>query len=253
MIYTKNCTTCKKNLSIDLFYKDRSKSLGVSNQCKECKKSYNRSYSLKNGVNPVGSGNHNNHKGGRPKSITVSVTKKKVKTATRKTIDPDYLRDINRKAYLKRKENDPEYFKRQYLKRKEKDPDFKKKEHKKYYQKNKDTILSKRKERRKNDPVYALGIRIRNLINVSFSKKGKRKKSKAEIILGCTIPEFHRHIESLFVEGMNWDNRSKWDIDHKIPIASANTEEDIIRLNHYTNLRPLWSYDNRSKGARYEH
>jgi hypothetical protein len=33
-----------------------------------------------------------------------------------------------------------------------------------------------------------------------------------------------------------------WDIDHIIPISSAKTKEDIIRLNHYTNLQPLCSY-----------
>jgi hypothetical protein len=36
-----------------------------------------------------------------------------------------------------------------------------------------------------------------------------------------------------------------WDIDHIIPLAPAETEEDVIRLNHYTNLQPLCSYTNR--------
>ena len=56
---------------------------------------------------------------------------------------------------------------------------------------------------------------------------------------------------------MNWDNKGNpkdgilelnktWDIDHIIPISTAITEEDIIRLNHYTNLQPLCSYYNRN-------
>ena len=36
-----------------------------------------------------------------------------------------------------------------------------------------------------------------------------------------------------------------WDIDHIEPLANATCEEDIIRLNHYTNLRPLCSKVNR--------
>jgi hypothetical protein len=52
---------------------------------------------------------------------------------------------------------------------------------------------------------------------------------------------------------MNWDNRGLyngemmygWDIDHIIPISTAETEEDLIRLNHFTNLQPLCSYINR--------
>jgi hypothetical protein len=57
----------------------------------------------------------------------------------------------------------------------------------------------------------------------------------------------------MFEPWMTWENRGLyngelnygWDIDHRIPLASANTEEDIIRLNHFTNLQPLCSYTNR--------
>ena len=52
---------------------------------------------------------------------------------------------------------------------------------------------------------------------------------------------------------MNWDNYGLyngepnygWDIDHIIPLSSANTENDLIRLNHYSNLQPLCSKFNR--------
>jgi hypothetical protein len=61
-------------------------------------------------------------------------------------------------------------------------------------------------------------------------------------------------MESQFKEWMSWENHGiieigivniGWDIDHIIPISSAKTEEDVIRLNHYTNLQPLCSYTNR--------
>ena len=52
---------------------------------------------------------------------------------------------------------------------------------------------------------------------------------------------------------MNWDNHGKyngefcygWDIDHIVPISSAKDKEDVIRLNHHTNLQPLCSKMNR--------
>ena len=53
---------------------------------------------------------------------------------------------------------------------------------------------------------------------------------------------------------MNWENYGKyekdkynvgWDIGHIIPLKTAKTEEDIIRLNNYTNLKPLCSKINR--------
>ena len=48
----------------------------------------------------------------------------------------------------------------------------------------------------------------------------------------------------------NWNGYPKelnaaWDIDHIIPISTAETEEEIIKLSHYTNLQPLCSYTNR--------
>ena len=51
---------------------------------------------------------------------------------------------------------------------------------------------------------------------------------------------------------MNWENRGLWHIDHIIPLATAKTEDEIIRLNHYTNLQPLWAIDNLKKGTRNE-
>lgn len=36
-----------------------------------------------------------------------------------------------------------------------------------------------------------------------------------------------------------------WDLDHIIPISSAKTEDDLIKLNHYTNFQPLCSKINR--------
>ena len=53
---------------------------------------------------------------------------------------------------------------------------------------------------------------------------------------------------------MTWENHGKynnsegygWDIDHIIPISMAKTEEDVIKLNHYSNLQPLCSKINRN-------
>ena len=101
-----------------------------------------------------------------------------------------------------------------------------------------------RKKRLENDPQYRLKNNIRRLILLSFSNKGYSKKSRTNQILGIDYDGFMKHIESQFTEGMTWDNRGEWELDHKIPISLGNTEEEIIRLNHYSNFRPLWRKDN---------
>ena len=107
-----------------------------------------------------------------------------------------------------------------------------------------------------NDPLFNLNNNIGSLIRDSFRYKGFKKSSKTLIILGCSIEEFKQHLESKFETWMNWENKGNpkdgilelnktWDIDHIIPVSSAKTEEDIIKLNHYSNLQPLCSYTNR--------
>ena len=49
---------------------------------------------------------------------------------------------------------------------------------------------------------------------------------------------------------MKWDNHGKWHIDHIIPLSSAETEEEVYNLCHYTNLQPLWGEDNLKKGKK---
>ena len=124
---------------------------------------------------------------------------------------------------------------------------------KKYYSENKEKRNEYRKEKRKTDPKYRLECIIRTLINNSFKRNGFTKISRTYTILGCTFEEFKQHLETQFESWMTWDNYGLyngelnygWDIDHIIPSSSAVTEEDVIKLNHYTNLKPLCSKVNR--------
>lgn len=101
-----------------------------------------------------------------------------------------------------------------------------------------------RKKRLENDPQYKLKNNIRRLILLSLNKKGYSKKSKTNEILGIDYNGFMKHIESQFIDGMSWDNRGEWELDHIIPVSLGKGEEEIIRLNHYSNFRPLWRKDN---------
>lgn len=47
---------------------------------------------------------------------------------------------------------------------------------------------------------------------------------------------------------MTWDNYGEWHIDHIIPISSAKSLYDGIRLSQLENLQPLWAEENILKG-----
>jgi hypothetical protein len=118
---------------------------------------------------------------------------------------------------------------------------------KKWREKNKEHIKEyKRKyenHKIKTDTLYKLKKILRNNIIRGI----KHKKFTTPEIIGCDYIFFKTYFESLFIENMNWDNHGEWHIDHKIPLSTAKNEEELYKLNHYTNLQPLWSTDNLKK------
>jgi len=101
-----------------------------------------------------------------------------------------------------------------------------------------------------------LRYRISNNITVSLKRNGGKKLSKTTDILGCSFDDFRNHIESLWESWMSWENygnpkdgiyqpNKTWDLDHITPSSKATSEEEILKLNHYSNFQPLCSYNNR--------
>ena len=71
-------------------------------------------------------------------------------------------------------------------------------------------------------------------------------------MLGADFDTVFKHIESQFIDGMTWEKYGQkgFHIDHKIPLCSAQNEEELLRLLHYSNLQPLWATDNHKKGGK---
>lgn len=105
------------------------------------------------------------------------------------------------------------------------------------------------KKRLKN-PKNRVHGRISANMRIALRKKGISKDNPTFKMLGYSCDELILHIEKQFLKGMNWENIGDWHIDHIIPLDTAETIEDIILLNHFTNLRPLWAKENLSKGKR---
>lgn len=113
-----------------------------------------------------------------------------------------------------------------------------------------------KKKRIEKDSLFKITISIRRMISNRLKSKLKYNLKATNQILGCTFEEFKQHIEKQFLWWMKWENygnpkdgliepNKTWDLDHIIPVASAKTEEELIKLNHYTNYQPLCSYINR--------
>ena len=67
--------------------------------------------------------------------------------------------------------------------------------------------------------------------------------------IGCSRSALMHHIEKRFTLGMTWDKYGQWEVDHIVPLSSASTFSETIRLCHYTNLQPLWKRENQMKGG----
>ena len=110
---------------------------------------------------------------------------------------------------------------------------------------------ARHKQRAASDPQYRLARSLRG--RLSLALKGQLKVARTLELLGCTLEDLQKHLESQFKDGMTWENYGEWHIDHIKPCASFDlTDPAQQRLcAHYTNLQPLWAAENISKGAKH--
>lgn len=101
------------------------------------------------------------------------------------------------------------------------------------------------------DFLYSAKLRLRQAVYDSFKRIGKNKPTNSLKLLGCTWKEAKAHIENLWQEGMSWDNRSDWHIDHIRPVSSFR-EDELHLMNRIENLQPLWAKDNLLKGDKFD-
>jgi len=222
----KVCKKCKVEKELTEFFKDKSKKDGFRSNCKSCVKVYKEAN--KDKLNAYA---RDYNKAYREANKEEVKAKQKVYYEANK----DKL-NANNKAYI------------------EANKDKVKAKQKAYREANKDKrnayARDYARERRKTDPLFKMKHNLRCRTCLAFKDKGYSKTSKTQEILGADWEVVEAHIEKQFTKGMSWDNQGDWHIDHIMPLASANTIEETIRLCHYTNLQPLWALDNLEKGAK---
>ena len=213
----KTCTVCKTELSKDQFHRESKSKDGLSSQCKKC-------CSVKKQKKYAAN----------PEKIKLAASLYAVKNKEKvKTVNKIYHLDNKEKINSRKKQ---------------------------YYLDNKAELIrvgvNYKRERYANDNLYKLSQNIRTVIRNAFKNNNFSKKSKTSQILGCSFVDFKLYLESKFEPWMNWSNygnwngapkdiNTAWDIDHIIPLTQAKNEDEMVKLNHYTNLQPLCSYCNR--------
>lgn len=104
----------------------------------------------------------------------------------------------------------------------------------------------------KTDVQFRLRKRLRTRLHKGLS--GARKEYKTQELLGCSFTYLKTWLEDRFSEGMSWDNYGKggWEIDHVKPLSSFDLtkKEAIFAACNYTNLQPLWRWENIAKGRK---
>lgn len=174
------------------------------------------------------------------------------------------IRAEQKEYYSKNKEKINESNKANYNKNKEKrnlqskawrekNPERDKELKKIWYEKNKHKRAEQIKIRKEKDHLFKLKTAISARIRNGIKSTGFCKNFKTKEILGCTYEEFKIYLESKWRSWMSWENYGKyngqlnhgWDLDHIICLSIAKTEEEVVKLNHYTNFQPLCSRVNR--------
>jgi hypothetical protein len=248
------CVNCKEKLDICMFNKDKSRKNGIKIYCKNCCKQ--RYIAKKDKISK---------RQKERRSLDIEKYKKhareryaKDKEKNRKKQKDYFYKNYERiKAYrLKRYRENIEVERkkrRDYYNSLSQESKFKK--NRKNYLRNKQKIIERsikrRKIRLKIDPVFLLKETIKARLAGAFRRKNITKKTLSILRTGCDFDFLKKYIESKFVEGMSWENKELWHIDHIKPLSSFDLtdEEQLKEACHYTNLQPLWAYDNLSKGS----
>ena len=249
----KICTKCNLEKEFTEFVTRKSSKDGFRSQCKKCLATNSKKYREINKDKIL-----ENKKKDYAKNS--ERYKRKAKEWSQENIEQK--KETARKYHIKNKDLITERVKQWYLNNKEYASSRGKIHYKKnresyllkgknYYEKNKVKIKiysrEYAKEKRKTNPLFKLKCTLRGRTFSAFKAKGYKKDSMTSKMLGVEWEICKSYIERQFEKGMSWSNHGKWHIDHVIPLASANTQKELIKLCHYSNLQPLWAFDNISK------
>lgn len=238
---TKRCTACRRSLTASHFEKSTRTADGLMIRCREC---------------------NNNHRILARKRYAENSEHRKAKAEYHKNRvkSPEY-RTTRAEHERSRYSNDASYrdAKADYHKARSITPVYGEKraaqERSRYaedlqYKKAKSKY---RMDRYRNEPRIRVDNNFSSQVRQSLAR-GKSFRSW-EALVGYTLNQLVQHLESLFENGMTWDNYGEWHVDHRTPrtwFDYERAEDPAFRACWaLANLQPKWGHLNMKKGNRF--
>ena len=244
----KKCTKCGEVKSLDEFYNNKRIKSGKAYQCKSCYKEHTKRHYKKNSeeIKQKARDWYKNNKEKRKKYIEENkeTIKKNRKEYTAK--NKEYIKKRQQKYREKNKESIKIWTALYHQENKEKILLW----NKEYSNKNKNKRNERAREKWKTNPFFKLRCSISNLIRQSLNNKGYDKTTTTYDILGCEYYFFNNWLNGIASNGYTFGLKDLH-LDHVVPSSLAETEDELILLNHYSNLQLLTADENLTKGNRY--
>lgn len=220
------CSKCKIQKDISEFYKYKS---DYQRYCKSCQISYLSTPKSKQKKKEWRDNNPDYDK------LYAKKHEKRIKTNKHMHYE-EHKEEINKKAKIYR-DNNPEKMKTQSSR---------------YYREHRSERLiygyNYLKNRRTEDDFFKFSDNLKTLIRMAIKQKGYSKKSRSFQIIGESFEFVWQYLIMTAIGNYGfYDESIVYHIDHKIPCSLAETEEELIKLQHYTNLQFLTPKDNLSK------
>jgi hypothetical protein len=245
-LYKHFCSDCSKKMCASMAYKDYHRRYRLLN--KEKQNLYRKEYYLNNKekFKKDTKKYYLNNKVAVAANSRKWLKTEKGKLYTKKRRASMVYKDYHRRYCLLNKEKQNFYNVEYYQKNRE----HLNKINGAWSKKNRNRISLRNKERRKKDINFKMREVLRRRIKQAI-KRGYKFTSTINL-LGTSIPNVIKYLEKKFKPGMTWENHGKWHIDHIRPCAHFDLTDTKQQLEcfHYTNLQPLWAFDNMSKGAK---
>lgn len=237
----KHCASCRKKLSASHFEKSTRTADGLMIRCRECNtkhKELARKRYADNSEHRNAKAEYHKRRAESPEYRTARAEHERMRYSN----DTSY-RETKAKHH-KARSTAPDYGQERAAQERTRyaaDPQYKK------------AKSDYRMERYRTEPRIRIDNNFSSQIRQSLDR-GKAYRSW-EVLVGYTLDQLVKHLESLFEDGMTWDNYGEWHIDHRTPrtwFDYERADDPAFRACWaLTNLQPKWGRLNMKKGNRY--